>query len=112
MKSKYDGCKNMFGPIGPDIKERLDRFFKNPTEATWDDAHTILIGGDGSTTFWQAVIAVDPTFPRTARLRDPLPDEPPFSIWERIPDLFTAHRALKYARGLKPYSAEVSDEKV
>ncbi|MBN1881021.1 MAG: hypothetical protein JW885_02505 [Deltaproteobacteria bacterium] len=97
---KYAGCCNMFGPIGDDIKGRLDSFFKNPDEATWDDVSGIIIGGDGHTTFWQAVIAVDPSFPKRASLRDPLPDEPPFSIWERIPDEFTARRALEYAKTL------------
>lgn len=89
---KYDRCQNMFGSLSPTIITRLDAFFNDPSENTWDDVHIIIIGIDGFTTFWQAVLAVNPSFPRSAEM-----DQDTFRTkWTRIPDFFTAKRALKY----------------
>lgn len=101
MKAKrkdiFDGCNNMFGPIDPNAKHRIRRFLIHPTSETWDRCYSLIIGGDGFTTFWQAVSAVNPSFPRSTRM-----DPDTFkAVWEEIPDAFTAHRALKYARELE-----------
>lgn len=94
----YTNCKNMFGPLKDDIKACLDAFFQNPDEKHWDDVHCIIIGADGFTTFWQAVCAVDPNFPRTGPRYY---EDGTTSPWPRVPDLFTARRALEYAQGLR-----------
>jgi len=86
----------MFGPLPKHIRQRLERFFKNPSAETWDDAHSIIIGADGWTTFWRAVLAVDPSFPRSAKM-DPDTYQ---TVWDTFPDYFTARRALKYAANL------------
>jgi len=93
----YTRSKNLFGDLDKSIKDRLDKFFTHPNEETWDDVHSIIIGADGFTTFWQAVIAVDDKFPKVG---------PTYSMngqkvtnWPRIPDTFTALRALKFAQG-------------
>lgn len=62
-------ARNMHGKLGPDIRARLQRVLKNPSDKTWNDAHSIIVGppGPGSitgTTLWQAVIAADMTFPK------------------------------------------------
>ncbi len=93
----------MFGPLSDEIKARLDAYFKNPDENHWDDVYSIIIGADGFTTFWQAVCAVDPTFPVTGKRYDENGNL--LSSWPRIPDYYTARRALKYAQGLKRFSA-------
>jgi hypothetical protein len=96
--NKYQGCQNMFGPCLQNAKiiKRLNAVLDNPCEATWDDAHSIIVGADGFTTLWQCVIAVDPFFPRTG----PRTDDKGNVIrrWERVPDHFTLRRALKFAR--------------
>lgn len=88
---KYAGSRNMFGPLKPAIRKRLDAFFASPDVKHWNDVYSIIIGADGWMTFWQAVIAVDPSFPKVGKSTG----------WDRAPDLFTARRALKYARELK-----------
>ena len=95
-QDRYRECKSMLGDLSMEVKDRLDTFFDNPTEKAWDDVYPIIIGADGWTTFWKAVVAVDPTFPRSARSNDDCT-----TSWERIPDYFTARRALEYARNIK-----------
>ena len=92
---KYESCRNLFGELSMEIIDRLESFFKEPSPKTWDDTHCIIIGRDGFSTFWQCVIAVDPTFPKTGKLNDDCT-----VTFERIPDLFTARRAVKYAQTL------------
>ncbi len=55
---------NMFGNISPDIKKRLEKVIKNPTQKNWENAHSIIINSEGRmTTLWQAVIKVDCSMP-------------------------------------------------
>jgi len=83
----------MFGPIvnNPKVIERLETFFQYPTEAAWEDCYTTIVGADGFTTFWEAVLAVEPSFPRS---------KPRRSAWSKIPDQVTARRALEYAAAM------------
>lgn len=93
---ELDMAKNMFGRLTPDIRKRLERVVKNPTIKNWEDAHTIIIiGADGFMTLWQAVIRVNPSFPRTGRCVDL--NGRVLQGWSRIPDKHTLVRALKYA---------------
>lgn len=96
---KYTGCRNLYGPLRPEITERLDAYFKNPDEEHWNDVSSIIIGSDGWMTFWQAVSAVDPTFPMVGPRYHADGTRGP---WPRIPDAFTARRALKHAQTLTP----------
>ena len=65
-----DWFSNMFGALKPDIRKRLMRVINNPTEKTWDNAYSIILNGEGKmTTLWQAVIKVDPWFPKIVRVR-------------------------------------------
>jgi hypothetical protein len=85
----------MLGRLSPAIRKRLEHVVKNPTIKTWDDAHTIIIGSDGWMTLWQAVIAVDPTFPRSGRVTEL--GGKVVKEWERIPSQKLLIQALKYA---------------
>src|SRR5262252_6294590 len=64
-----DGTSNLFGELGPDVRDRLQAVVAHPDETTWDDAHSVILR-DGSNfglglTLWQAVCKVDPLFPQT-----------------------------------------------
>jgi hypothetical protein len=59
----------------------------NPIERTWDDAHEIVLNARTSTTLWQAVCAVDPSFPTTKG----------DSHWQRTPAKSTLLAAVHYA---------------
>lgn len=91
-KDRYEHCRNMFGELSPAIRKRLDRVLEKPTNNHWDDAFSIIVGADGWMTLWQAVIAVDPLFPKSKPCDGP---------WPVVPDSFTIRRALKYAQTLK-----------
>ena len=89
---RYEKCRNMFGALSPEARKRLDRVIESPTHNHWDDAYSIIVGADGWMTLWQAVRAVNPSFPFSKPC-----DEP----WPVVPDSFTIRRALKYAQTLK-----------
>jgi hypothetical protein len=74
---------NLFGPLSPEIIARLDAVVANPTNETWEDAHSIILRAKGFRTLWQAVIEVDPTFPRTGPRTDAEGNQ--VSGWAAIP---------------------------
>ena len=86
---ELDLARNMLGKLGPDIRRRIDAVVSNPSQKTWEDAHSIIVGSDGSMTLWQAVLAVDPSFLRTGPYGS---DE-----WDEIPDQKTLLKAIQYA---------------
>lgn len=83
MRSDLDQARNIFGPIAPDIRQRLLQVAFCPCEEHWDDASGIIL--NGWTTLWQAVVAVDPTFPRTGPTST-LHGHNDISGWPRVPD--------------------------
>jgi len=83
-----DGCSNLLGPqLGEGVKTRLQELLANPCQETWESAHPIIITASG-TTMWQAVMAVDPDFPRSKSWEEP---------WPKIPDQLTLYRAIRHA---------------
>lgn len=91
-KSIYDDCRNMFGPLDAECRARLKAVLKNPTEETWDDAFSLIVGKDGFTTLWQAWCKVDPNAPRSGCRYNM--DGKKISGWPAIPDELTLYRAL------------------
>lgn len=93
----FDRCSSMLGPLDPEIRERLQAVIDNPSAETWDNAFSIIINGSPRRmrTLWQAVIAVDPTFPRSAGSIDVSPAE----RWIQYPDAVTIVRAIRRAVG-------------
>lgn len=88
-----DDCRNMFGKLDAECRARLEAVLENPTEETWDDAYSLIIGKDGFTTLWQAWVKVDPDAPRTGPSEDFAGKR--LSGWSRIPDQLTLYRALR-----------------
>jgi len=75
IETALDLAENTFGKLDQEIKRRLRAVIVNPTSATWDDAHSILI--TPRSTLWQAVCAADPDYPKVGpRLGDPWPVVP------------------------------------
>lgn len=88
-----DNCTNMFGKISPAIQKRIKNYIKNPSTETWEDIFCIIINGEKLTTIWQAVLAEDPSFPRTGRSKDLKGNT--IKDWPRIPDTFLLLKAIK-----------------
>ena len=90
---------NLFGPLGPDIRARLQQVLDDPA-THWDDAHSIILRADQplARTLWQAVLAVDPTFPKTGPTSDRAGRR--ITDWARKPSQILIARALKYAAEL------------
>jgi hypothetical protein len=95
IERELEMARNMFGKLRPDIKTRLRAVLYQPTEETWEDAKGIIIGADRFTTLWQAVIAVDPSFPRTGQVTDARGRV--VERWKKIPSQETLIKALRYA---------------
>ena len=87
-------CENLFGKISPQIQKRIKNYIKKPTFDNWDDIQCIIISGNMKT-IWQAVIEIDPTFPRRGRSEDL--EGNIVKEWERIPEPFIVLQAIKQA---------------
>lgn len=102
----FDGCTNMYGPLDAVVKRRVLRFINDPSDETWTDiSGTIVNASFGlGMTIWQAVIALDPTFPREgpSTTFDRQGREVAKASWSRIPDPLLVARAIKFAANCKP----------
>lgn len=94
MQSILDECQSVFGTLSADCRKRLREVLLHPTPETWDEAFSVIIGGRGFTTLWQAVIAVDDRMPRRAA-----DDEDTAKRWPYVPDAVTIARAIRFATG-------------
>ena len=89
-------CRNMLGrPLSAESIKRIKRFLADPTAENWDDIHGIIISpGKGEViTIWNAVLALDPTFPRTGRATDLKGNV--VKEWERVPTPLEVLRAIR-----------------
>lgn len=90
-------ARNMFGRLPPEDLTRLRAVLYHPTEETWDNAYSIILNphvvlGLG---LWQAVIAVDPSFPQVGPGTDSMGRK--VGRWRRIPSKALLRAALQYA---------------
>lgn len=95
-----DGCRNMYGPLAPDIRRRIAAYLAAPSVDGWDDVHSIIVSDDNPRcrTLWQAVIAVDPSFPRTGAPEPAGKRITAQARWRgRFPDAVTVARAIRLA---------------
>lgn len=92
-KAYVDKCRNMWGALDDECRARLEAVLENPTEETWEEAHSLIVGG-GFTTLWQAWVKVDPTAPRSGP-RWCAETGKQISGWPKIPDQLTLYRALR-----------------
>lgn len=82
----FEGSKNMFGKkISPEYQSKIKNYLMNPTESNWDEIHCIIIGSNGWTTMWQAVLEVNPNFVQS---------KPVKGDWAMIPTVDEIHEAL------------------
>ena len=95
IEIELDLAKNMFGKLKPEYKTMLRAVLYHPTEETWEDAYSIIVGSDKWMTLWQAVIAIDPTFPKEGPSTDSRGRV--VKRWRRIPSQALLLAALQYA---------------
>ncbi len=96
MLTRDARLSNMFGSLDQDIQTRLDRVMDKPSHDTWNDAHGIILRADTVwLTLWQAVLAVDTSFPTSGQVTNMAGDvvEP----WPVIPSQILIARALRFA---------------
>lgn len=87
-----ENCDNMFGKLSPQIQKKIKKYIAKPTIENWDDIYCIVVKSEGMKTIWNAMIAFDPTFPRTGRSEDA--EGNIIKEWERIPTPFELLRAI------------------
>ncbi len=87
-----DKANNMFGALDPGIKARIANFIESPTEENWNDIHGIIVRAPFGSV-WRAVIALDPTFPRTGPITNSTGHR--ITGWKRIPDAMLVARAIR-----------------
>lgn len=88
--------RNMFGELTDDYKQRIRSYLERPSYEEWDDISGIILSDKGTMlTVWQAVCAVDPSFPCVGR-RTTLEGKI-LKDWDRIPSVETLRQALIYA---------------
>lgn len=85
---------NMFGPVDAKIRVRLRQVLSKPRRY-WDRDHGLILRNRPHLTLWQAIIAIDRTFPRTGRVTDS--QGRIVEDWRRYPDSVLVGRAIKHA---------------
>lgn len=92
---ELDLATNLWGRLTSQGRARIMSLLENPSQKTWDDAHGIILDRQNWLTLWQAILAVEPTFPARGKATDQKGRvvEP----WPRIPEPELVLRALRYA---------------
>lgn len=93
-----DNCKNMFDNMSPVMKKEIRKYINDPTLEQWDKiAHYIINPVGQMWTVWNAVLEVDPTFPKEGRATDLQGNV--VREWRRIPEPFIVLKGIKYVTG-------------
>ena len=97
--------------LPPDCVARLRAVVMDPSQKTWGDAHCITVRGNllstgqaiGNITLWQAVLEIDPAFPRS---------KPAGESWPRVPTSDLLRRAIGVTEQVvAPPSADILPER-
>lgn len=91
-------AQNFCGPLSPEIRARIIAYLSAPSEDGWSDIAGIIVAPSirrGS--LWQAVMAVDPTFPNEGPVTDRRGKR--LRGWSRIPDAVLLARAIRNVTG-------------
>lgn len=86
--------RTILGPLTKDTVTMVMEYVTNPapTDEDWDRIHSRVINNSSKArTVWQAVVAIDPTFPREILAN------PKGRKWPRVPDPLTVARAVRSA---------------
>lgn len=94
-----DTLDNFYGSLNSEIRMRLQAVIDNPSPRTWDNSYSIILRSQRRLTLWQAVLAVDPSFPNVGPAEDM--NGKRFESWKRIPDRDTILKALLFAAKTK-----------
>jgi hypothetical protein len=103
IESELDLATNFFGRLAPEYRKMLRAVVENPTQETWEHAYTIILSKDVGMglTLWQAVIAVDPSFPKVGPASTYKWGRTGKTVkrgkWKKIPTRETLIAAIKYA---------------
>jgi hypothetical protein len=96
--STLQRTQDMFGnPMREEYRQAIRQYITQPTTDAWNEIFGIIVWpkpGMGRT-IWQAVLEIDPTFPRRGR-SETLSGEK-VTDWERIPTPFQVLRAIDVA---------------
>lgn len=84
LMADLDAATNLHGGLGLVARQRLYRCVEAPSVEAWEDAHAVILNRRTWRTLWQAVLAVDPTFPTTGRATDA--HGAVVADWPRIPE--------------------------
>jgi len=95
IEIELDLARTMWGELHPKYRTLLRALLYHPTEETWDNAHNIILNPRGMLTLWQAVIAIDPSFPKVGPSHDSRGRI--VERWRRIPSQALLLAALQYA---------------
>jgi len=81
---------NMLGPLSPWLRSALYNYVYFPNHNNWEEIYSILISNKH--TVWQAVLAVDPTFPNSISM-----NSDGETRWSRIPSSELLIKAISNA---------------
>jgi hypothetical protein len=87
------GRNSVGGPLSAVAKARIAALLEQPCDDTWGNAHGIVLFHE--TTLWQAIIAIDPTFPKHGRSSDGKGGK--IGSWPRIPTRELTMKAIRFA---------------
>ena len=85
---------NCFGGLSVELRRDIVHYIQNPTPENWSEIAGTIINGHTWLTIWQAVIVVDPTFPKTGRTIDT--EGNVVKEWSEIPSIEILQKALFY----------------
>jgi hypothetical protein len=78
--------RGFLDPLDLTSRRRVERCVEHPTPKAWDESYSVIVGSDGYTTLWQAVLLTDPSFPA--------PNLTGKTKWPRIPSQDLLIRAI------------------
>jgi hypothetical protein len=89
-------ARTCFGELTLEQRNRLLAYYEYPSDETWDDVYNLTIMPYGHiNTVWQAVCAIDPTFPTRGPCVDAFGQR--LEPWPRIPSPELFRQALIFA---------------
>ncbi len=56
LMDSMDRAKNLIGDLPPDVRARIFAVVENPTQETWNAAHSLMINERQFITLWQAAV--------------------------------------------------------
>ena len=93
---ELDMARTCFGELTLEQRNRLLAYYEYPNDETWDDVYNLTIMPYGHiNTVWQAVCAIDATFPTRGPCVDAFGQR--LEPWPRIPEPELFRQALVYA---------------